>query len=70
MKVNIKLLFYGVIACIIVGLSVAVSCSAHKLKRLRAEYELAVNNNRAFENENNSLKEDNIIFKRTIEELK
>lgn len=69
MKVNIKLLFYGVIACIIVGLSVAVSCSAHKLKRLRAEYELAVNNNKAFENENNSLKEDNIIFKRTIEEL-
>jgi hypothetical protein len=69
MKVNIKLLFYGVIACIIVGLSIAVSCSAHKLKRLRAEYELAVNNNRAFENENNSLKEDNIIFKRTIEEL-
>jgi Fe-S cluster assembly scaffold protein SufB len=69
MKVNIKLLFYGIIACIIVGLSIAVSYSVSKLKKLEAEYELAVNNNKAFENENNSLKEDNIIFKRTIEEL-
>ena len=40
-----------------------------QIKEIGAEYELAVNNNRAFENENNSLKEDNIIFKRTIEEL-
>lgn len=70
MKINIKLLFFGIIACIIVGLSIAASCSAYKLKKLQAEYELAVNNNKAFENENNSLKEDNIIFKRTIEELR
>lgn len=70
MKVNIKLLFYGVIACIIVGLSIAVSYSVSKLKKLEAEYELAINNNKAFENENSSLKEDNIIFKRTIEELR
>lgn len=69
MKVNIKLLFYGIIACIIVGLSIAVSYSVSKLKKLEAEYELAINNNKAFENENSSLKEDNIIFKRTIEEL-
>lgn len=70
MKVNIKLLFYGIIACIIVGLSIAVSYSVSKLKKLEAEYELAINNNKAFENENSSLKEDNIIFKRTIEELR
>ena len=37
---------------------------------MEAEYELAINNNKAFENENSSLKEDNIIFKRTIEELR
>lgn len=59
----------SIIAIIIVGLSITVLVQSSNLKKTKRELSSAINNVKAYENENSKLKKSNLQFEYTIDQL-
>lgn len=59
----------SIIAIIIVGLSITVLVQSSNLKKTKRELISAINNVKAYENENSKLKKSNLQFEYTIDQL-
>ena len=66
---KVKLIVMCVIAALIVGLGLVTWQQSNKIKRLNNELLVSVNNNKAYEAERDSLKDNAIQFQFTIDQL-
>ena len=67
---NIKTILLCVIVAIIVGLGITAWQQSEKIKRLNTELLVSTNNNKAYEAERDSLKDNAIQFQFTVDQLK
>ena len=66
---KVKIIVLCVIAALIVGLGLVAWQQSNKIKRLNDELLVSVNNNKAYEAERDSLKDNAIQFQFTIDQL-
>jgi len=66
---KIKLIIVGIVAALIIGLGFIVRQQHIKINRLNENLLVAVNNNKAYEAERDSLKNNSIQFQFTIDQL-
>lgn len=67
---NLKFYIIGILVAILVGLGIATKIQYNKLQELKIELDVATNNNKAYEAERDSLKDNAIQFQFTMEQLK
>ena len=66
---KVKIIVLCVIAALIVGLGLVTWQQSNKIKRLNDELLVSVNNNKAYEAERDSLKDNAVQFQFTIDQL-
>lgn len=66
---NLKYYVIGAIVLALLGLSFTINQQAKKIKRLNSELVVAANNNKAYESERDSLKDNVLQFQFTIDQL-
>ena len=66
---KLKLMIYGIIAAVIIGLGFTIKIQHDKIDRLNHEVSVAVNNNKAYEAERDSLNKKTLQFQFTIDQL-
>ena len=66
---NIKIYIIGAVLAILVGLGLTVSYQTKKIHQLNESLLVATNNNKAYEAERDSLKDNTIQFQFTVEQL-
>lgn len=64
-----KLIILGILAALFIGLGLTVWQQNVKIKRLNDNLLVAVNNNKAYESERDSLKNNTIQFQFTVDQL-
>ena len=64
-----KLIIFGIIAVLLIGLGLTIWQQNNKIKRLNDNLIVAVNNNKAYEAERDSLKDNAIQFQFTVDQL-
>ena len=64
-----KLIIFGIIAVLLIGLGLTIWHQNNKIKRLNDNLIVAVNNNKAYEAERDSLKDNAIQFQFTVDQL-
>lgn len=67
---NLKFYIIGVLVAILVGLGIATKIQYNKIKELNAELLVSMNNNKAYEAERDSLRNNAIQFQFTMDQLK
>lgn len=66
---NIKFYIIGALIAILVGLGIAIKLQSDKIKELNSELLVSTNNNKAYEAERDSLKDNAIQFQFTVDQL-
>lgn len=66
---NLKYYVIGAIVLALLGLGFTINQQAKKIKRLNSELVVAANNNKAYESERDSLKDNVLQFQFTIDQL-
>lgn len=66
---NLKLWIIGILIATLVGLGVAIKLQYDKIKELNTELLVSTNNNKAYEAERDSLKDNAIQFQFTVDQL-
>lgn len=66
---KIKIIFIGLITSLLFGTSFVCMLQNQSIKQLSVEVEMYANNVKAYQNQNSDLKEKNIQFQYTIEQL-
>lgn len=66
---NIKFWIIGILIATLVGLGVAIKLQSDKIKELNTELLVSTNNNKAYEAERDSLKDNAIQFQFTVDQL-
>lgn len=66
---NIKFWIIGILIATLIGLGVAIKLQSDKIKELNTELLVSTNNNKAYEAERDSLKDNAIQFQFTIDQL-
>lgn len=66
---NIKPYIIGILIATLIGLGVAIKLQSNKIKELNTELLVSTNNNKAYEAERDSLKDNAIQFQFTIDQL-
>ena len=66
---NLKLWIVGILIAIFIGLGVAIKIQYNKIKELNTELLISTNNNKAYEAERDSLKDNSVQFQFTIDQL-
>ena len=66
---NLKFYIIGILIATLIGLGVAIKLQSDKIKQLNTELLVSTNNNKAYEAERDSLKDNVIQFQFTIEQL-
>ena len=67
---KIKYYIIGLLIATLIGLGVAIKLQSDKIKQLNTELLVSTNNNKAYEAERDSLRDNAIQFQFTIEQLK
>ena len=67
---NLKFYIIGILIATLVGLGVAIKLQSDKIKQLNTELLVSTNNNKAYEAERDSLRNNAIQFQFTIDQLK
>lgn len=67
---NLKFYIIGALVAILVGLGIATKIQYNKIKELNAELLVSTNNNKAYEAERDSLRNNAIQFQFTMDQLK
>lgn len=66
---NIKLYIIGALIAILCGLGIAIKAQYNKIQELNSELLVATNNNKAYEAERDSLKDNAVQFQFTINQM-
>ena len=66
---NLKFYIIGILIATLIGLGVAIKIQSNKIKQLNTELLVSTNNNKAYEAERDSLKDNAIQFQFTIDQL-
>lgn len=66
---NIKLYIIGALIAILCGLGIAIKAQYNKIQELNSELLVATNNNKAYETERDSLKDNAVQFQFTINQM-
>lgn len=66
---NLKFYIIGLLIATLIGLGVAIKLQSDKIKQLNAELLVSMNNNKAYEAERDSLKDNVIQFQFTVNQL-
>lgn len=66
---NLKLWIVGILIATFIGLGVAIKIQYNKIKELNTELLVSTNNNKAYEAERDSLKDNSVQFQFTIDQL-
>ena len=66
---NLKTIVFCIIAALIIGLGVCVWGQTQRIHNLQTELAVAVNNNKAYEAERDSLRDNTVQFQFTIDQL-
>ena len=66
---NLKFWIIGILIATLIGLGVAIKLQSDKIKQLNIELLVSTNNNKAYEAERDSLKDNAIQFQFTIDQL-
>lgn len=66
---NWKLYAIGILIAILCGLGIAIKAQSNKIKQLNTELLVSTNNNKAYEAERDSLKDNAIQFQFTVDQL-
>lgn len=66
---NLKFYIIGALIAILVGLGIAIKIQSDKIKQLNTELLVSTNNNKAYEAERDSLKDNAIQFQFTVDQL-
>lgn len=66
---NLKFYIIGILIATLIGLGVAIKLQSDKIKQLNTELLVSTNNNKAYEAERDSLKDNVIQFQFTVEQL-
>lgn len=66
---KVKLIIIGVIIATLIGLGVAIKLQYDKIQELNTELVVAANNNKAYEAERDSLKDNAVQFQFTVDQL-
>lgn len=66
---NIKFWIIGILIATLVGLGVAIKLQSDKIRELNTELLVSTNNNKAYEAERDSLKDNAIQFQFTVDQL-
>lgn len=67
---NLKLYIIGALIATLIGLGVAIKTQYNKIQELNAELLISTNNNKAYEAERDSLRNNAIQFQFTMDQLK
>lgn len=66
---NLKFWIIGILIATLIGLGVAIKLQSNKIKELNTELLVSTNNNKAYEAERDSLKNNTIQFQFTVDQL-
>ena len=66
---NLKFYIIGLLIATLIGLGVAIKLQSDKIKQLNTELLVSMNNNKAYEAERDSLKDNVIQFQFTVDQL-
>lgn len=66
---NLKFYIIGILIATLIGLGVAIKLQSNKIKELNTELLVSTNNNKAYEAERDSLKDNAIQFQFTVDQL-
>lgn len=66
---NLKFYIIGILIATLIGLGVAIKLQSNKIKELNTELLVSTNNNKAYEAERDSLKDNAVQFQFTIDQL-
>lgn len=66
---NLKFYIIGILIATLIGLGVAIKLQSDKIKQLNTELLVSTNNNKAYEAERDSLKDNAVQFQFTVEQL-
>ena len=67
---NLKFYIIGILIATLIGLGVAIKLQSNKIKQLNTELLVSTNNNKAYEAERDSLRNNTIQFQFTMDQLK
>ena len=67
---NLKFYIIGILIATLIGLGVAIKLQSDKIKQLNTELLVSTNNNKAYEAERDSLRNNAIQFQFTMDQLK